>query len=276
MTAAELFQQLQDQQAQMQPLLNDYAGAPVYIREQINNAFKNNEPLIRERAQQEERAYNMPGELMSQYDTDYGSTIGGASGLSRLNSILGRLGGQFKNVDVASGLMDRQGQRIDTIVGDLMKQYGLMLDARQNQYNMTMPLYQSLLQQEEAEKQRQQQMQLAKMQRSGGSSSSGINFADVIKALTKQPQPNQSYVDTPGAIGTNKDGSAMFPSGAIGYNSDGSLMYGKSQSQPLTNQYSTPKSNQSRVNQSVPFPTGNPLLKGTNPLFSNTSKLLRK
>jgi hypothetical protein len=277
-TSQEAYQELMDIQNRMNPLLSDYASAPTYLREQINKMFLNNEPLIKERAAQEQRAYTLPGELMGEYSKEYGQNgIGGASGMNRLNSILGRLGSQFGNVDVASGLMDRQGQRIDTMVGDLTKQYGLMLDAMQNQYGMKKGMYDSLVGQEEAEKQRQQQMALARRS-GGGSSSSGFNLPGFIDALKQQAANQSTPVPTvggrampAGAIGTNADGSYMYPQGAIGMDINGNLIFPKSQS--LTGQYQTPKSS---VNSSTPLQSNtSQLLKGGNSLFSKTSKLFK-
>lgn len=267
-TSADTLGQLQALQAQLNPLMSDYGAAPDWFKEQINKKFNNNMPLLKEGAALEAGAYTLPGELMSQYDQQYGNTFGGASGMARLNSILGRLGNQFSLVDVASGLADQQGARINDLANSLTNQYGSTIDAMQNKYNMMLPIYQSQLDIEENAKNRALQERLAAQSRAAARSQ-GLNFNKLMEDVKNRQNTGgggtTSRTPPPGAVGTNADGTYIFPSGAVGYNADGSLMMsGGNQSRPSSSNMSVaPKG----LSSDYGLSSNNPLYK-PNPLTS--------
>ncbi len=137
--------QMRNVMGQLDPLLNDLPQSSEYFRKGINEAYGNNLPLLKEGAALEAGAYALPGQLMDQYNSEFGNVFGGASATGRLNSVLGRLGNQFGLVDVASGLADRQGARIDDMAKRLSEQYGLGIQGLQTKYDMLSPLFQSKL-----------------------------------------------------------------------------------------------------------------------------------
>jgi hypothetical protein len=149
MDSNSILQQLNNITAQYQAGLGDAQRAPEFFRKGVSEAFGNNEALLREGAGLQEKIYTMPGDLMNQYNMQYGDVFGGASSGARLNSILGKIGNQWGLANVASGLAQQQGGRIEDIARSLTEQYGLGLQGQKDLYNMKMPLYQTLKSAEE-------------------------------------------------------------------------------------------------------------------------------
>lgn len=139
---------------QMNPLLEGMPGANGYFKQGLSKAYNDNLPLLKEAAGLEAGAYTLPGQLLGQYDKEYGNTFNGPSGLARINSILGRVGNQFAMSDVAGNLAKQKSARIEDMAKSLTDQYGLMLQGMQQKYNMKMPLYQSALQKEQEDRAR--------------------------------------------------------------------------------------------------------------------------
>lgn len=150
MASTDIYNQLQEISKEMQPYLEEMPTAKNYFTEGLNKAFNYNLPLLKEAAGLEAGAYTLPGQLIDQYNTEFGSTFGGASGIARLNSILRRIGNQFSLVDLASGLLDTRKARIRDLANNLTEQYGLGLEGLQTKYNMLLPLYQTEVQREES------------------------------------------------------------------------------------------------------------------------------
>jgi hypothetical protein len=176
MTSSEALKQIQSVQGQLDPLLSAQGQVPSFMKDEINKKFNYGMPLLKEGAGLEAGAYALPGQLMEKYNAEFGNTLGGASSQARMNSMLGRLGNQFGLADLASGLADRQGARMNDLASSLTQQYGATIQGLKDKYNMTMPLYQTLKSSEESALNR------ARMGGGGGGvSSSPLSFTDWMK-----------------------------------------------------------------------------------------------
>lgn len=116
--------------------------------------MNNNMPVLKEGAAQEAKAYTLPGELMNQYNQQFGGTFGGASAVGRLNSVLGRLGNQFSLMNLTGKIANNQGARMGDMAKSIADQYNAQIQALQSKYQMLTPLYQAQLSQEEAARSR--------------------------------------------------------------------------------------------------------------------------
>jgi len=142
--------QMQAIGSELDPLAAQYASAPQFFERGLNEAFGYNLPLLKEAAGLEAGAYALPGQLMNQYSQDYGGMTSGPSAMTRLNSILGRIGTQFGMADVASELAQQRGADIKDIARSLQESYGLGLGALEDRYGRLAPLYQTQVGVEEA------------------------------------------------------------------------------------------------------------------------------
>lgn len=172
MNSAGYEQQMANVRSQLDPMLTDMPKANDYFKKGLNEAYGYNAPLLKEGANLEAGAYSLPGKLMNQYNQEFGNVFGGASASGRLNSILGRLGNQFSLADVASGLADRQGARINDLAKSLSEQYGLGIQGLQTKYDMLSPLFQAKLNAEQQAANRR-----------ASSSSGGLNFKKFLENL---------------------------------------------------------------------------------------------
>lgn len=207
-TSGDLYNQMQGVMGQLAPLEGDLPTAPQYFKEGLNKAYNYGLPLMKEAAGLQAGAYTLPGQLMSQYDSTYGKDYTGPSAGARLNSILGRLGNQFALSDVASGLAEKQSGQIEDMANALTKQYELMIDGLRSKYNMMSPVWQALLQKEEAEKDRAMQLKIAGMRGSSGGSGGGYSMGNTgngpfpllsLGTVTNTTPTNTQTTGTPGA-----------------------------------------------------------------------------
>lgn len=140
MTSQDYMNSATSVQSQMDPMLNFQGQAPDFFKQGLNKAFDYNLPLLKEGANLEAGAYALPGQLMNQYNQDFGNVFGGASSGARINSILGRLGNQFALSNLAGKLSDQQGGRINDMATSLAQQYGLNIDALKTKFANQMSL----------------------------------------------------------------------------------------------------------------------------------------
>lgn len=163
-SSAETLTQIRNIQNQLSPLLEDQGGINDYFKRTLGDAFGNNLPLLKEGANLEANAYTLPGKLMDQYTRDFGSTFGGASGTARLNSVLGRLGSNFANVDLVNKLADQNGARIGDMAKSITDQYMGRVRGLQDQNQTNLSLYGQQLQSEDSAANRAQQAAMANRQ----------------------------------------------------------------------------------------------------------------
>ena len=184
MTSNDVLGQLNAIDKQLAPMLGSYAQAPTFFKQGLNKAFDYGLPLLKEGSALEAGAYQLPGTLLEQYNQDFGDVYGGPSAGARLNSILGRIGNQFALADLAGGLADRQGSRIEQMANDLTKQYGMQIQGMKDRYNMKVPIWQGLMGREDAAAAR------ASAGRGyGGGGSNPLQFLKALMEVQNRPQP---------------------------------------------------------------------------------------
>lgn len=164
--SSEIYNQIQSLLGQVNPMLEQLPGAEQFYKDATNKAFNYNLGPLQNAAQLESKMYSMPGNLMSQYDTEFGGKTGISSN-QRINSILSQLGNQAGVVDVARGLADQSGTRINDLAKTLLGQYQTGIQAKQQQLSPLMSIWDRMFAEENAN---------ARAARSGGGGSSYTPF----------------------------------------------------------------------------------------------------
>lgn len=159
-SSSEVYDQIQRLLGQTNPLLEGLPEAGTYYKDRANKAFEYNKGPLENVSELEKKMYSMPGELMNQYDTEFGGKLGVSSN-QRINSILSQLGNQSGVVNTARGLANQAGTRIDDMAETLLNQYKTAIDAKQMQLSPLLNMWDRLFSEEQAN---------ARARRSGGSS----------------------------------------------------------------------------------------------------------
>jgi hypothetical protein len=146
----------------------------------------------------------MPGNLMSQYDQEFGGKTGISSN-QRINSILSQLGNQSGLVNTARGLANQSGANINELANTLLGQYRSGIEAKQQQMSPLMSIWDRMFAEENANER-------ARLARSGsGSSYSGTDWDKFLAWLEGQGEeeiPGGSTVtDVPGGSQGGRTGS---------------------------------------------------------------------
>lgn len=147
--SSEIYNQIQSLLGQVNPMLEQLPGAEQFYKDATNKAFNYNLGPLQNAAQLESKMYSMPGNLMSQYDTEFGGKTGISSN-QRINSILSQLGNQAGLVDVARGLADQGGTRINDLAKTLLGQYQTGIQAKQQQLSPLMSIWDRMYSEEQA------------------------------------------------------------------------------------------------------------------------------
>jgi hypothetical protein len=149
MDSKTIYEKIMANQENMDPYLSNQGAAPGYFKDRVNEAFQGNLPAIQNAAALEARAYSLPGELMGQYDQEYGGNTG-LSSMSRMNSILKNIGTQFGTSNAAWNVVDQAKVRQDDLANSMMQQYLGELGAHESRHGMLSPLWQQLYGEEQA------------------------------------------------------------------------------------------------------------------------------
>lgn len=148
-TSSDIYKQLLGVQQNLDPYLSNAGQAPGFFENKINEMFNYNKPAIQNAAGLEARAYALPGELMGQYDSDYGGNLG-VGAMSRMNSILGNIGNQFGLSNAAWNMVDQAKIRQGDLAKKMLDQYNAETGALQQKHNMLLPLWQQMYSEEQA------------------------------------------------------------------------------------------------------------------------------
>jgi len=149
MDSKTIYEKIMANQENMDPYLSNQGAAPGYFKDRVNEAFQGNLPAIQNAAALEARAYSLPGELMGQYDQEYGGNTG-LSSMSRMNSILKNIGTQFGTSNAAWNVVDQAKVRQADLANSMMQQYLGELGAHESRHGMLSPLWQQLYGEEQA------------------------------------------------------------------------------------------------------------------------------
>lgn len=150
-SASDIYGQIEANQSNMDPYLANQGLAPQYFTDEINKLFNYNKGAIQNAAGLEAKAYALPGELMEQYDEEYGGSTG-LSSMGKMNSILKNIGQQFGVSNAAWNMVDKAKMRQEDLVGQMNNRYGLELDALQQKHNNLLPIWQQMYADEQANK----------------------------------------------------------------------------------------------------------------------------
>jgi len=148
-SSSEVYNQIQGILGQLNPMLGKLPEASDYYKDRANEAFNFNKGPLENVAELEKKMYSMPGELMTQYDQEFGGKTG-ISSSQRINSILSQLGNQSGVVNVARGLSDQAGMRIDDMAETLLNQYRSAIEAKQMELSPLMSIWDRLFSEEQA------------------------------------------------------------------------------------------------------------------------------
>jgi len=173
--SSEIYSQIQSLLGQVNPMLEQLPSAEQYYKDATNKAFNYNLGPLQNAAQLESKMYSMPGNLMSQYDTEFGGKTGISSN-QRINSILSQLGNQAGVVDVARGLADQSGTRINDLAKTLLGQYQTGIQAKQQQLSPLMSIWDRMFAEENANAR-------AARQGSGGGGYAGNDWDKIKKQI---------------------------------------------------------------------------------------------
>jgi len=183
--SSEIKSQIDALLGQLNPALDALPGADQYYKDELNKRFNYNLGPLQNAAQLESKMYAMPGNLMGQYNEEFG----GKSGISanqRINSILGQLGNQAGVVDVARGLADQSGARINDLASSLANQYRTSIEAQQAKLSPLMSMWDRMYSEEQAN---------SRAARSGSAGYGGMGWDELIAMLTGNqgsgPSPEQ-------------------------------------------------------------------------------------
>lgn len=163
MDSATLFNQLNELQNQYKQYTPANIGD---IYNNLINRVNAFQPQYKELATMGAQAYASPATQMQQYNQQYGN-VGGAGALSRLSSILSNVGQQFGTRDVLSNVLDTRKAGLGDMAKTILDQYNTAKQSYMDQYNMKLPLYNSVVSQEQAK---------ANRESSGGSGGGGISI----------------------------------------------------------------------------------------------------
>jgi len=158
--SSEIYNEIQSLLGQINPRLDALPDADTYYKNKVNEAYNYNMPAIQNAAKLEGEMYSLPGNLMSEYDTEFGGKTGVSSN-QRINSILSRLGNQGALASTAWGLVDQSGARMDELAKTLSNQYRTGIEADQAKLSPLMSIWDRMYSEEQAN---------ARARRSGGSS----------------------------------------------------------------------------------------------------------
>lgn len=196
MTPEQAYSQMQGTINQMNPLLDGLPGAADYFKKKVGEAYNYNLPVMQNAAQLEGQLYTMPGNLMDQYNKEFGGQTGLSSG-ARINSILGNIGRQAALSNTAWGLVDNANMRTNDLAKSLTDQYGLQIEALKNKLQPQMSIWDRLYSEQQANK------------RSAGSGYTGTDWNKIAEMLGKyfndgQPTPTTPTATAPVIPGVTK------------------------------------------------------------------------
>lgn len=163
--SSEIYNEIQSLLGQINPKLNALPDAETYYKNKVNEAYNYNMPAIQNAAKLEGEMYSLPGNLMSDYDTEFGGKTGVSSN-QRINSILSRLGNQGALASTAWGLVDQSGARMDELAKSLTNQYSTGIEADQAKLSPLMSIWDRMYSEEQAN---------ARAARSGGGGTVYVN-----------------------------------------------------------------------------------------------------
>ncbi len=147
--SSEIYNEIQSLLGQINPRLDALPDADTYYKNKVNEAYNYNMPAIQNAAKLEGEMYSLPGNLMSQYDTEFGGKTGVNSN-QRINSILSRLGNQGALASTAWGLVDQSGARMDELAKTLSNQYRTGIEADQAKLSPLMSIWDRMYSEEQA------------------------------------------------------------------------------------------------------------------------------
>lgn len=163
--SSEIYNEIQSLLGQINPRLDALPDADTYYKNRVNEAYNYNMPAIQNAAKLESELYSLPGNLMSQYDAEFGGKTGVSSN-QRINSILSRLGNQGALASTAWGLVDQSGARMDELAKTLSNQYRMGIEADQAKLSSLMSIWDRMYSEEQAN---------ARAARSGGGRTVYVN-----------------------------------------------------------------------------------------------------
>lgn len=163
--SSEIYNEIQSLLGQINPKLNALPDAETYYKNKVNEAYNYNMPAIQNAAKLEGEMYSLPGNLMNDYDTEFGGKTGVSSN-QRINSILSRLGNQGALASTAWGLVDQSGARMDELAKSLLNQYKTGIEADQAKLSPLMSIWDRMYSEEQAN---------ARAARSGGGGTVYVN-----------------------------------------------------------------------------------------------------
>jgi hypothetical protein len=163
--SSEIYNEIQSLLGQINPRLDALPDADTYYKNKVNEAYNYNMPAIQNASKLEGEMYSLPGNLMSEYDTEFGGKTGVSSN-QRINSILSRLGNQGALASTAWGLVDQSGARIDELAKTLSNQYRTGIEADQAKLSPLMSIWDRMYSEEQAN---------ARAARSGGGGTVYVN-----------------------------------------------------------------------------------------------------
>jgi len=147
--SSEIYNEIQSLLGQINPRLDALPDADTYYKNKVNEAYNYNMPAIQNAAKLEGEMYSLPGNLMSEYDTEFGGKTGVSSN-QRINSILSRLGNQGALASTAWGLVDQSGARMDELAKTLSNQYRTGIEADQAKLSPLMSIWDRMYSEEQA------------------------------------------------------------------------------------------------------------------------------
>lgn len=171
-TSSEVYNQIQSLLGQINPELDKLPTAQDYYKTKVNEAYNYNLPNLQNAAGLESKLYEMPGNLMNQYNQEFGGKTG-ISSSQRVNSILSQLGRQSGVANTAWGLADQAGTRMNDLAETLYNQYKTGIEAKQTKLSPLMSIWDRLYSEEQANKR----------SASSGSGYTGIDWNKLIDLL---------------------------------------------------------------------------------------------
>lgn len=151
MDSASIYKQIQKSMGNLNPLLSNLPGAEDYFKKKVGEAYQYNLPVMQNAAQTESKLYTLPGDLMNQYDTEFGGQTG-IDSATRINQILKRLGGQSALANTAWGLVDQANMKTGDLAKSLADQYKAKISAEQMRLDPLMKLWDRTYSEEQANK----------------------------------------------------------------------------------------------------------------------------
>lgn len=148
-SSSDLWSQISANQKELDPYLKNAGTSGKYFTDEINKLFNYNMPAIQNAAGLEAKAYSLPGEMMTRYDSEYGGQKG-LGGMSRMNSVLKGIGNQFGLSNAAWNMVDKAKMRQEDLVNSLSQQYMAEMQAKKDKHNMLLPIWQQMFSEEQA------------------------------------------------------------------------------------------------------------------------------